>query len=168
MEEDLIKTLILAKPLFASIDSVIARYSCIKFARFLLDEAIVSRGDYLNLIKVIKKTSPNAKGYDIDYTKPNGDHIIAELKCYTPVNGQEFGGTQKTAIEKDINGLKSLSKIKAKKPNNTLRFFAMLCIDNNPQKAFASLNRSKKWRVLRYKSGITPKTTTIYSVFLNI
>lgn len=168
MEEDIIKALILAKPLFAFVDNIIARYSCIKFARFLLNNGIISRRDFFNLIRQINNTSPNAKGYDIDYTKLNGDRILAELKCFTPVNGQEFGGAQKTAIQKDIDGLKTLSKIKAKTPNNTLRFFAMLCIDNNPKIAFSSLNKSRKWRVVHYKSGITPKTTTIYSVFLKI
>lgn len=90
MEESLVKLLILAKPLLASIDSIIARYSCLRFAKFLLEEAIINRSDYVRLVKKIKKTSPNAKGYDIDFVSSSNTWILAELKCYTPVNGNAF------------------------------------------------------------------------------
>jgi hypothetical protein len=166
MEEDFIKSLILAKPLLASIDSIIARYSCIRFAKFLLEEAkIITRSDYVRLIKQIKQTSPNAKGYDIDFVTKSNTHIIAELKCYTPVDGNEFGGAQKTAIIRDISGLKTLSKTK-NKTCASLTFFAMLCIDKGPSKAFHSLNRSKTLNVVYFKKGISLKTGSVYSVFL--
>lgn len=167
MEESLVKLLILAKPLLASIDSIIARYSCLRFAKFLLEEAIINRSDYVRLVKKIKKTSPNAKGYDIDFVSSSNTWILAELKCYTPVNGNAFGGAQKNAILKDVSSLKSLSKVK-KQNGNPLTFFAMLCIDKQPHKAFNLLNKTSKLKVVSFKKGKMPKAGTIYSVFLNI
>lgn len=164
MEDYFIKSLILAKPLLSSIDSIIARYSCLKFAKFLLEEAIIDRGDYVRLVKIIKQTNPNSKGYDINFITSSQTWILAELKCFTPVNGDEFGGAQKTAIINDITRLKSLSKLKNKN-GNPLRFFAMLCIDKQPQKAFSRLNRTKKLRVVSFKRGNTPKFGKVYSVF---
>lgn len=77
----------------------------------------------------------NANGYDFVYPDSDNPTIVAEVKANIPYEGNKYGGSQKTGLKNDIEGLLDPNKKKGnnKKPDLTKsnRFLVVLDYKGN-------------------------------------
>lgn len=129
------------KKILSSINNIITIKLTHSAAKFLLEENIISLGEYNKMIADINSMKPNANGYDIAeiFEKFN---IIGEVKANIPCHARSrkfhrtekvYGANQIANILKDINSLaQGKSKTKeALRTEDCLKFMFILDCDDS-------------------------------------
>lgn len=132
------------KELLSGISNLATRILSKEFIDWLEKAGMLPADEAGTAKKEIDETSANSNGYDI--VLPKG--IVAEVKCMIPLEDENYGGQQKTSIEKDLTGLlasspKKKSSAQLEKANiqwNDCIKFMVLLNTKNAIEAFKNIS----------------------------
>lgn len=178
--------LICLKEIGSLVDNTLTVKTTEKFVENLKKYGIINDVQRVDIRKKLSNTSPNAKGYDVQYDD-GVIKLIAEVKCNNPVKGKEFGDNQIEGITKDINNLfngkestKETKKIKKELDKYYKFFVVMTCesieklkrdnINRCMKKIIDTINNEKncKGQIEYYCQNKKLDTNNVYVVFVSI
>jgi len=151
------------------IHSIITLKVTLRFVELLLSNGVIDSQQHQFICNTINATSPNANGYDVEYSDSKMN-LVAEVKCNVPVKGNQFGSAQQNSILKDIDYLtkgKSKSKLAPSLLSQCLKFLVLLDMDGSVRNAIAKLPTNNKNNLKEFTGGVLDMKY-VYVVYISL
>ncbi len=130
------------KRVVAATNGLLTYRTTVLAMKWLRKHFSLTPSEYLEIMTKIKKTTPYTNGFDILIPKHK---IVAEVKCYLPINdGEVFGAAQVNGILDDAIKLQEGKKALA----DTREFHKFIFISKVPRKTENAINLMlKDWNM---------------------